>query len=725
MCHICLQNAAEDWERYEQAQPGVVPKDTGKIVWSTSQIIEQLRTGAQVFDSVIEYSVPTNGSFYPLGEADGFSPLNGFQQQQAREAYKLWDDLIASSIVETNDPTTSDLKISNTSTNIEYAHAFPPFGGPIGGTVWLNSTNATLQNPVTGQHGFHTLIHEIGHTLGLDHAGKYNGGILNYSEHAQYAQDSYMYSIMSYFHAGETGADWVGSDGRFYYAQTPMLHDVLAIQEMYGADMTTRADDTVYGYNSNTNSPIFDFSQNDHPILTIWDAGGTDTLDLSGMWPDLFNKGSYINLTPGSFSDTASMTNNIAIAYGTWIENAIGSRGNDTLVGNQLNNRLVGGAGDDVLEGSDGDDYLDGGAGNDVMRGGAGDDILVYDAADDVSGLDGGSGTDTLLINGGILPTIDLTSHGIEFADHVQTNTDPNQFWVTQTDHYNANWQRLSQEGVDDVGFTWKTVWDVHNTSWWSSYTFNYDAQGNRYQQNGERDNGQTWSHVWDVQDTGSWSKIETAYDSSNISWWSTQAIHFNDAAQIYLRTGERDDGSTWQHQYDVDGVEGWSRFSFYFDDEGRLTKQGGAFDFGETWTQSFDVADDHAWQEITNRYKENGQRYQESGVRDNGELWSHTWDVDNTQSWSRLTKTEDASDLTWWSENTLYYNEANQVFKQTGVRDDSDTWEHTWDRNGSEVWHRQTIYRDMKDSRDWFERTQTFDQDGTLLTTTYVDDFI
>ena len=725
MCHICLQNAAEDWERYEQTQSGVEFGESGKPIWSTSQIVEQLRTGAQVFDSVVEYAIPTNGSFYPLGEADGFSPLNSFQQQQARQAYELWDDLVAASFVETSDPSTSDLKIANTSTNILYAHAFPPFGGPVGGTVWLNSTNATLQNPVTGQHGFHTLLHEIGHTLGLDHAGNYNGGQLNYAEHATYAQDSYMYSIMSYFHARETGADWVASDGRFHYAQTPMVHDVLAIQEMYGADMTTRTEDTVYGYNSNTDSPIFDFTQNEHPILTIWDAGGNDTIDLSGMFPDLFNKGANVNLAPGSFSDAAWMTSNIAIAYGTWIENAVGSRGNDTLTGNELANTLIGNGGDDILEGLAGDDYLDGGAGNDVMRGGAGNDILVYDAEDDVAGIDGGSGIDTLVINGGDLPTLDLASIGIEFADHVLTNPDSNgpEFWSTRTDHYNASWQKLSEEGTDPDGFSWKTVWDVDNTAWWSSYTFRYDADGNRYQQTGERDNGQTWSHSWDVYNSGTWSKIETSYDTSNISWWTTQSVHYNDDGQVYLRTGERDNGYTWQHNYDVAGTEAWYRNSIELDAQGRLYKHSGEFDWGETFSVTYDSGDNYAWSEITNRYNPNGERYQESGVRDNGQLWTHSWDLENTQPWSRRTESVDQSDLTWWSQNTLYYNDANQVLKQTGLTDEGDFWEHLWDRDGTESWFKKTVYVDVQDSRDWHELTQTFDQNGTLLSTSFVDD--
>ena len=421
MCHICLQNAQADWERYEATQPGGVPIDTGKPVWSTAQIIDQLRTGAYVFGDVIEYAIPTNPSFYPLGEGDGFSPLNTFQQQQARLVYELWDDLIAPDIVETWDAASADLKIANTSTNIEYAHAFPPFGGPVGGSVWLNSGNAILQTPVTGQHGFRSLIHEIGHALGLDHSGNYNGGRPTYEETAEYAQDTQMYSIMSYFHANKTGADFFAADAKYHHGQTPLLHDVMAIQAVYGADMTTRTGDTVYGYNSNTNSPIFDFTQNEHPILTIWDAGGNDTLDLSGARPDLFNLGSVINLAPGSFSDTASMTNNISIAYGAWIENAVGGRGNDTITGNELANRLIGNAGDDIIDGADGDDYLDGGAGRDSLIGGAGNDTLVYDAADDLAALNGGGGTDTLLINGGSVPALDLASRGIEFAKHVET----------------------------------------------------------------------------------------------------------------------------------------------------------------------------------------------------------------------------------------------------------------------------------------------------------------
>src|SRR5262249_12841105 len=112
---------------------------------------------------------------------------------------------------------------------------------------------------------------------------------------------------------------------------------------------------------------------NKTPILTIWDAGGRDTLDVSG-----FSQNQKIDLTPGHFSSVGSLVDNVAIAYGCTIENAIGGAGNDTITGNDADNVLFGGAGNDTLSGGKGNDTLVGAAGNDTLTGGAGNDTFLF-----------------------------------------------------------------------------------------------------------------------------------------------------------------------------------------------------------------------------------------------------------------------------------------------------------------------------------------------------------
>ena len=289
-------------------------------------------------------------------------------------AIQLWDDLIAPDFTLSTSPTTANIKYMNTTTNVGYAHAYYPTGSQVGGSVWFNSSYGSnsgtnnLMTPVIGAWGFQAYIHETGHALGLDHPGAYNGGSPTYANDAEYAQDSLQYTIMSYFTASNTGADWVASDGKSYYAQTPMLDDIMVIQAMYGAETTTRTGNTVYGFNSNADRSVYDFSVNKHPVLAIWDSGGIDTLDLSG-----FSTASVISLIPGTFSNCDAMTSNIAIARNCWIENATGGSGNDTITGNDLANILIGNGGNDTITGGLGNDTLIGGAGADKLQGGDGE----------------------------------------------------------------------------------------------------------------------------------------------------------------------------------------------------------------------------------------------------------------------------------------------------------------------------------------------------------------
>ena len=227
-----------------------------------------------------------------------------------------------------------------------------PIGGQ--GNVGINSFVASNNILDYGSYGFQTMLHEIGHALGLQHPGSYDAGSglpITYISSAEYIEDSRQYTIMSYFEASNTGAshvNLVGSSQETIYGATPLLDDLMAIQRLYGANTTTRTGDTVYGFNSNADRDVFHIEKwsPQKVVFAIWDAGGNDTLDFSGY----SNDKQIINLNEGTFSSVGGLTKNIAIGIGVTIENAIGGTGSDLIISNNFAiGSLTGGGGDDTF----------------------------------------------------------------------------------------------------------------------------------------------------------------------------------------------------------------------------------------------------------------------------------------------------------------------------------------------------------------------------------------
>ncbi|MFN5064402.1 MAG: calcium-binding protein, partial [Aphanizomenon sp.] len=182
----------------------------------------------------------------------------------------------------------------------------------------------------------------------------------------------------------------------------------------------------------------------------ILDGGdGSDTADYSYL-----TLGITADLTTGVVTITSNESDKL-----TFIENIIGSSGNDSLVGNSGNNTLNGGNGNDtlnggngvnVLNGDDGDDTLNGGNdydvlsggnGNDTLNGGNGNDTLNGGNGDDI--LDGGNGDDTA--NYGYL-TRGITAN---LTTGVVTTFKPFSFNVSNT--FNADGIVNQNNGVTDT----------------------------------------------------------------------------------------------------------------------------------------------------------------------------------------------------------------------------------------------------------------------------------
>ncbi|WP_448107834.1 serralysin family metalloprotease [Pseudomonas azerbaijanoccidentalis] len=419
----------------------------GKPSFSVDQAATQLvRDGAAYQDKdgsgkiELTYTFLTSASsstMYKHG-ITGFSQFSAQQKTQAVLAMQSWADVANVTFTEKASGGDGHMTFGNYSGGQDGAAAFaylPGTGAGYDGTSWylINSSYTPNKTPDLNNYGRQTLTHEIGHTLGLAHPGDYNAGegAPTYND-ASYGQDTRGYSVMSYWSESNTSQNF-SKGGVEAYSSGPLMDDIAAIQQLYGANTTTRTGDTTYGFNSNAGRDFLSASSAaDKVVFSVWDAGGKDTLDFSG-----FTQNQKINLNEASFSDVGGLVGNVSIAKGVTVENAIGGSGNDLLIGNGVSNELKGGAGNDILYGAGGADKLWGGAGSDTFvfaassdsRPGTADQILDFVSGLDkidltgitngtglhfVSAFTGAIGDAVLSTSGGnSLLSIDFSGHGV------------------------------------------------------------------------------------------------------------------------------------------------------------------------------------------------------------------------------------------------------------------------------------------------------------------------
>lgn len=322
-------------------------------------------------NSSISYSFPISNSalFWSTRSGMGYGsqsgdgepwnsaakPLTSRDQNNFELALQQWANIANVTFIKiTETPNeVGDIRVAYSEDPDEFtlSWAYLPGFSVRAGDIWINTLGLlNFQEWDPGSLSFESILHEIGHALGLKHP------FFNPDDPAAATLpaglDSTIHTIMSYTYANPEGEE--GNEFSFH-PTTPMVLDIAAIQYLYGANLQYHAGNDTYVYtDANTYHE------------TIWDAGGTDTIQYTGAISATID----LNPTGASFIgqpvyvqsngvDLGSPTPNVWIANGATIENATAGQGNDVLIGNNSSNTLDGGSGiDTVRVKSQRDQYL-------------------------------------------------------------------------------------------------------------------------------------------------------------------------------------------------------------------------------------------------------------------------------------------------------------------------------------------------------------------------------
>jgi serralysin len=309
------------------------------------------------------YTFPTSLPTYDTNASHGvgFKAFSAVQIARAEAALSYVSSVIDLHFQKTNNPgVLNTFVFANNDQTASAGFGNFPSEFMVGSDLYFDrySENASFAD---GSYGALTLIHEIGHGLGLEHPFSHaQAGSSSVSDppYLTGSEESTAWTVMSY------------NDSPDQYELNFSPLDIAALQYIYGPSKTSRTGNDTYKLSAAT--PNF-----------IWDGAGLDTLDGSGL-----NQGATLYLTPGywGYVGSAKAANitaagQVTVNFGSAIENLTGTSFADKLYGNELGNVLSGGMGNDWLEGWAGEDVMVGGQGDDQLLGGLGIDTAQYSGA--------------------------------------------------------------------------------------------------------------------------------------------------------------------------------------------------------------------------------------------------------------------------------------------------------------------------------------------------------
>jgi Ca2+-binding RTX toxin-like protein len=375
-------------------------------------------SGTNFTYSFAESSINSDPFYIPSGETYKFQVLGSYLQNLTRETFDYLSIILPLSFTEITNTQSATFKFESHNMTMGGYATYP--GYSTSGIVEIGSKN---NSDLLGQFGVSIVIHELGHSLGLDHTSPRGevaagaGGGDDAPSLPDYLDRSTL-SIMSY---AKIRID------ESYLASYSSL-DIRALISLYGKRESTEATTFKLHYDSSLSTSSKQNSLNKiqtgqwdlygYAPFMIVDNGGTDTVDVSdwkgGVKVDLSGWGigpiggvandyTFNSVSNGSLSSEGDGSAIVTIYPDTVLEKVIGSPEADIIIGYTALETLDGGAGNDQITG---------GGGNDDINGGTGIDTAIFTSASKSYKFSVGSNS--------VLITGDPTTDGIDTLTNVE-----------------------------------------------------------------------------------------------------------------------------------------------------------------------------------------------------------------------------------------------------------------------------------------------------------------
>ena len=357
--------------------------------------LNSLATNSSKHALTYSFMGSTKPSTLSKTDANGYAPMTDPQKAAVKAAFAYLSTFLNVSFTEATGSATPDISFGQNTQASSAGYANPPNGNGSNPTSYLflaknASTNSQASSSTAylpGTYGWETIVHEIGHTLGLKHPGNYNaGGGGATGPYLPTATDTRRYSIMSYNDPTDvrvvTATGSQTAKGFSYgYSQASVnpstygVYDMAALQFLYGANTSSTASNitatdsyadfkTIWSPNgvkvdasATTNADIFDMRAGSFSSISVKSkaqetASIKAQLVTSGLSDT--NAGTAATtimkqISPSTVNPLYGGLNNLALSYGSQYSEVDGGSGNDTVYATTYSAKINGGTGTNTV----------------------------------------------------------------------------------------------------------------------------------------------------------------------------------------------------------------------------------------------------------------------------------------------------------------------------------------------------------------------------------------